>query len=121
MISTGSRSITPNDLFTRRRCLTICAGLALGTAIKSAGAIEPFDRKRPSHFKLSLAAYSYRDYLKGENTPAMDLFGFLELAADLGLDAVEPTSYYFPKDVTDDYCHRLKQRAFVLGLDISGT
>jgi sugar phosphate isomerase/epimerase len=51
----------------------------------------------------------------------MDLFGFLDLAADMGLDAVEPTSYYFPKDVTTDYLHRLKQRAFLLGLDISGT
>ena len=39
----------------------------------------------------------------------------------MGLDAVEPTSYYFPRDVTTDYLHRLKQHAFLLGLDISGT
>src|SRR4051812_1221281 len=83
-------------------------------------AAEPIGRTRSSHLKLSLAAYSYRDYLTGPKKD-MDLFGFLEIAADLGLDAVEPTSYYFPEDVTPDYLHRLKQRAFVLGLDISGT
>ena len=39
----------------------------------------------------------------------------------MGLDAVELTSYYFPPDVNADYLHRLKQHAFVLGLDVSGT
>src|SRR4051812_32032234 len=77
-------------------------------------AAEPIRRTRPSHLKLSLAAYSYRDYLTGPKKE-MDLFGFLEIAADLALDAVEPTSYYFPEDVTASYLRRLKQRAFVLG------
>ena len=45
----------------------------------------------------------------------MDLFDFVNLAADMGLDAVEPTSYYFPPDVDADYLHRLKQHAFLLG------
>ena len=86
----------------------------------TADAIEPIGRTRPSHLKLSLAAYSYRDYLTGPKK-RMDLFGFLNLAADLAVDAVEPTSYYFPQDVNTDYLNRLKQRAFLLGLDISGT
>ena len=86
----------------------------------TAHAIEPIGRTRPSHLKLSLAAYSYRDYLAGPKK-RMDLFDFLNLAADLAVDAVEPTSYYFPQDVTTDYLNRLKQRAFLLGLDISGT
>jgi sugar phosphate isomerase/epimerase len=51
----------------------------------------------------------------------MDLFEFVNRAADLGLDAVEPTSYYFPEPVTTQYIHRLRQHAFQLGLDISGT
>ena len=51
----------------------------------------------------------------------MDLFDFVDLCADLALDATELTSYYFPPDVAPDYLHRLKQRAFTLGLDISGT
>ena len=86
----------------------------------SARAIEPIGRTRPSHLKLSLAAFSYRDYLTGPKK-TMDLFGFVDLAADLALDAVELTSYYFPEDVTVEYLHRLKQHAFVLGLDVSGT
>ena len=86
----------------------------------TADAIEPIGRTRPSHLKLSLAAYSYRDYLTGPKK-RMDLFDFLNLAADLAVDAVEPTSYYFPQDVNTDYLNRLKQRAFLLGLDISGT
>ena len=85
-----------------------------------ARAAEPIGRKRPSHFKLSLAAYSYRKYLAGPEK-SMDLFDFANLAADLGLDAIEPTAYYFPEDVNNDYLHRLRRQAFLLGLDISGT
>jgi sugar phosphate isomerase/epimerase len=97
------------------------AAAALGlTRPRPAVAVSPIGRTRPSHLKLSLAAYSYRDLLSGPNK-SMDLFDFVNLAADLGLDAVEPTSYYFPEDVSNDYLHRLKQHAFVQGLDISGT
>jgi sugar phosphate isomerase/epimerase len=105
---------------TRRRFLTQASLLAAVSSRGVAYASDPIGRTRPSHLKLSLAAYSYRDYLTGPKK-TMDLFRFLELAADLGLDAVEPTSYYFPEDVGTDYLHRLKQRAFLLGLDISGT
>jgi sugar phosphate isomerase/epimerase len=45
----------------------------------------------------------------------------VNLAADMALDAVEPTSYYFPADLDAAYLHKFKQHAFVLGLDISGT
>ena len=108
---------------TTRRGFLARAALAaagpLGLA-RAAAAIEPMGRTRPSHFKLSLAAYSYRRYLAGPDK-RMDLFDFANLAADLGLDAIEPTAYYFPADVSPDYLHRLKQHAFLLGLDISGT
>ena len=102
------------------------AQAALGTAVAAglgpsrARAIEPIGRTRPSHLKLSVAAYSYRDLLKGPD-PKLDMFGFVYLAADLGVDAVEPTSYWFPPDVDAAYLHRLRQHAFHLGLDISGT
>ncbi len=87
---------------------------------RSARAIPPIGRTRPSHLKLSIAAYSYRQYLTSK-PPQMDLFDFVDQAADLALDGVEPTSYYFPRDVTPDYLNRLKLHAFKLGLDISGT
>ena len=86
----------------------------------TARTIDPIGRTRPSHLKLSLAAYSYRDYLKGPKK-RMDLFGFVDLAADLGLDAVELTSYYFPENVSSEYLNRLKTHAFRQGLDVSGT
>jgi len=84
-------------------------------------AIPPIGRTRPSHLKLSIAAYSYRDHLTGKKSPKLDLFDFVNLAADMALDGVEPTAYYFPPDVTTDYLNRLKLHAFTLGLDISGT
>src|SRR4051812_40136218 len=108
---------------TRRGFLATAAlvGSAAPLALaRHAAATDPIPRTRPSHLKLSLAAYSYRDYLTGSKQ-RMDLFGFLDRAADLALDAVELTSYYFPAEVTNDYLHRLKQHAFLLGLDVSGT
>jgi sugar phosphate isomerase/epimerase len=99
----------------------LAAGSGVALNSRSARAIPPIGRSRPSHLKLSIAAYSYRDYLSGKKTPKLDLFQFVNLAADMGLDAVEPTSYYFPTDVSSDYLNRLKLHAFVLGLDVSGT
>jgi sugar phosphate isomerase/epimerase len=111
---------------TRRELLHRVAWAAAGgwatlASQRSACAIPPIGRTRPSHLKLSIAAYSYRDYLTGKKSPQFDLFEFVNLAADMGLDGVEPTSYYFPPDVTADYLNRLKLHAFTLGLDISGT
>jgi sugar phosphate isomerase/epimerase len=109
----------------RRQLLASAALAALAgpsALLRTASAGGPIGRTRPSHLKLSLAAYSFRDSLAPRTgKPTMDLFQFVELAADLALDGVELTSYYFPPDVDADYLHRLKQRAFTLGLDVSGT
>jgi sugar phosphate isomerase/epimerase len=70
--------------------------------------------------KLSLAAYSYRQFLTGKEG-GMTLDDFIRLCADLNLDGCELTSYYFPKDFKDDYLVHLKELTFRLGLDISGT
>ncbi|MHC5537380.1 sugar phosphate isomerase/epimerase family protein [Singulisphaera rosea] len=111
------------DPTTRRRFLgtLTLAGLSGSVGLpRMARAIGPIARNRPSHLKLSLAAYSYRDQLQGKS-PKMDLFDFVNLGADMGLDGVELTSYYFPTQFDNDYLHRLKQHAFTLGLDVSGT
>jgi sugar phosphate isomerase/epimerase len=107
---------------TRRRFLTSIATAAAGPMVlaRTAPAIDPIGRTRPSHLKLSLAAFSYRDFLTGPKK-TMDLFGFVDLAADLGLDAVELTSYYFPENLSCEYLNRLKTHAFQQGLDVSGT
>ena len=108
---------------TRRNFLQSTALAALSGAClrsRSSWAIPPVGRTRPSHLKLSLAAYSYRQFLQAK-PPKMDLFDFVNLCADMGLDGVELTSYYFPPEVDTEYLHRLKQHAFMLGLDVSGT
>lgn len=113
-----------SPFLSRRAFLGQAALAASSLAIaRPSRAIDPIGRTRPSHLKLSIAAYSYRDFLQGKNgeKPRMDLFGFVDLAADMALDAVELTSYYFPADVNADYLHKLQQHAFHLGLDVSGT
>jgi sugar phosphate isomerase/epimerase len=54
----------------------------------------------------------------------MSLAEVIEFCADLNFDAVDPTGYYFgtyPDVPEDDYIFYIKRRAFLLGLDISGT
>ncbi|HXG11354.1 MAG TPA: sugar phosphate isomerase/epimerase family protein [Gemmataceae bacterium] len=95
-------------------------GLALGTT--PAAAIEPIRRSGKPRFRLSLAAYSYRKYLtlNIKPKPPMTLDDFIEAAADMDLDAVEPTAYYFAQ-TTPEYLAHLKGKCTRLGLDISGT
>ena len=93
------------------------AGLAAGA--RPVGAVEPIARKGPARFRLSVAGYSYRRLLTAKENP-MTLDDFVERAAELDLDAVEPTSYYF-RDTSSTYLRHLRAKAFRLGLDISGT
>lgn len=95
-------------------------GVLSGALPRGLRAIEPIERDGQSHFKLSLAAYGYRNLLTAR-PPVMTLEDFVVECARLGLDGTELTSYYFPDEVTDDYLRRLKHLAFRLGLDISGT
>jgi len=97
---------------------TMLAGvLALSPAHSSILLADSFKRSAP-HFKISCAAYSYRKYLtNGE----MDLDDFIDKCAEMEIDAVELTSYYFPEKITIEYLNHLKRKAFLNGLDISGT
>jgi sugar phosphate isomerase/epimerase len=92
-----------------------------GLPPRPALAAGPVRRNGKPHLKLSLAAYSYRDYLTGKLAPKLTLDQFIELCADLGLDGTELTSYYFPENFDQAYLVSLKQKTFRLGLDISGT
>lgn len=88
---------------------------------------EPIVRNGRSHMKLSLAGYSFNRYLPRNwptprsGNPTMTLEEFIEFCAELDLDGCEPTSYYFPRPVTNRYLMHLKELTFRLGLDISGT
>lgn len=108
---------------TRRGFLTQTALAATAGSLaltRPARAIEPIGRTRPSHMKLSLAAYSLRQLLDFKD-PKMDMFGFIDFAADQALDGVEPTSYWFREGFDAAYLRKLQQYAFLRGLDISGT
>ncbi|HUG92299.1 MAG TPA: sugar phosphate isomerase/epimerase family protein [Planctomycetaceae bacterium] len=93
----------------------------------AARAADPPERPGPPHMKLSLAAYSFNSVLPKSWTPdqlsqaRMTLEDFIHYCAELNLDGTELTAYYFPKVVTHEYLMRLKELAFRLGLDISGT
>jgi sugar phosphate isomerase/epimerase len=108
----------------RREFLRQGAILAAGTAAAMAPgqvkAIEPITRTGGSRLKLSCCAYSYRQFLSGRNR-TMTLDDFIETAAQMGLDGVELTAYYFPGEMTPEYLNHLKHKTFLLGLDISGT
>jgi len=71
--------------------------------------------------KLSLAGYSFRDYLPHDGKAGkIKLEDFFEIAAGYGLQAVEPTGYYFTSEDLP-YVHSLKAAAHRIGVDISGT
>src|SRR5690348_11387053 len=109
---TGANPMT----LSRRRFLAASAALASGGVVT---AIDPV--KRPSDkpdLKLSLAAYSMRQFLDLKK-PTMTLFEFIDMAAELPLDAVELTSYYWA-ETTDAYAEKLKAHAAKKKLAISG-
>ena len=103
--------------------IAAAVGAALGTSRAAVVPRAPStgDGKISSQLKLSLAAYSFREYLpRGDKKGTMTLHDLLDLAAVWRLDALEPTSYYFTSE-DKPYLHSLKAKAFKLGLDISGT
>ncbi|MDB5392219.1 MAG: sugar phosphate isomerase/epimerase [Planctomycetaceae bacterium] len=103
--------------------VAVTAGVAATTwtgSVQPAQALEPIVRNGKSHLKLSLAAYSFRDLLGGKQ-PKMTMLEFIDKCAEYNLDGCELTSYWFPETITPDYLMQIKQRAFRLGLDISGT
>ncbi|MCI0357318.1 MAG: sugar phosphate isomerase/epimerase [Planctomycetaceae bacterium] len=94
---------------------------SVSAAFASTGAaIEPIPRNGQPKFKFSLAAYSYRELLKGDS-PKLTLTDFIDDCAKFGLEGTELTSYYFPKNTTPEYLRTLRRQCFRLGLDVSGT
>jgi sugar phosphate isomerase/epimerase len=104
----------------RRRFLASSAALAAAAAPRPTFAAEPVARVGGPRLKLGLAAYSLRDHLTGKTEPAMTMLDFVEQAARWQVDGVEPTSYYFPEEITPEYLGRLKRLCYVLGLGIIG-
>ncbi len=87
-------------------------------------------RKGLPRFLPGLAAYSFRDYMKHSShacdrvvaeSDLIDLFQFVDYAADRGCVGAELTSYYFPPDVSHEYLVDIRRHAFLRGVQISGT
>jgi sugar phosphate isomerase/epimerase len=81
-------------------------------SIKSVGA---------NKIKISLNAFSFNKQL---SDGTINLFDLLDFCAAIGFDALDTTAYYFPNypnTPNDNYIYALKRKAFLLGLEISGT
>jgi sugar phosphate isomerase/epimerase len=114
---------TPTD---RRRFLSGVLGTA---GLAAAGA--PFARRLTaqgrvsratgSRVQLGLNAYSFNEPLRAGTLTLDDV---VDYCAQQGLDGLDATGYYFPgypKVPDDGFLYRLKRRAFVNGVTISGT
>jgi sugar phosphate isomerase/epimerase len=84
--------------------------------------------KNQSHVKLSLNAFSFNDILTGkdkvEGRTSFTLLDLLDWCAEQNIEALDVTGYYFPgypEVPTDEYINNFKRKAFLLGIDISGT
>ncbi len=83
--------------------------------------MEPISRQSPPGMKLSLAGYSLRKEFQAD-PPVMNFSqDFMRFAAENGLGAIEPTSYYFPRDADRAYFLEYRRQAFLMGLTLSGT
>lgn len=105
----------------RRAILKTGALVGVGAALAPIPATAESRRSSPDATKnmhLSLAAYSVREALTGGQ---MDLFGFIDWCAELGVPGAELTSYYFPETFDDAYLHEVRRHAFMRGVTVSGT
>jgi sugar phosphate isomerase/epimerase len=87
------------------------------SAIEEKTGTEKFSHK----FKLSLNVYSFNNPLREGK---IDLYDVLDFCAEYNFNAIDPTGYYFPgypEPPSDEYINEFKRKAFLLGLDISGT
>ena len=118
-----------NSMRNRREIMTVTGATALGFLASSGTSFGKHPEAKTGlnstannafKFKLSLAAYSYRQLLTG-NKPELTLTDFIDDCAKFGLEGTELTSYYFPESPTPEFLYQLKSHSFRSGLDISGT
>lgn len=105
----------------RRKFIVSSSALAAAPHLP---AIEPPQRINPVIKGVSLAAYSLRSqmrWFKGKDGKGkMDMLQFLDYAARERFDGVELTAYFFQEPVDQAYLFKVKRRAHILGLDITG-
>jgi sugar phosphate isomerase/epimerase len=101
---------------------TMMAAPALTVAPGILGAANINGQNALAHrLKISLNAYSFNTPLTNGNMSLDDLIDF---CAGTAIQAVDITGYYFPGYPAvpkDEYIYHIKRKAFLAGLDISGT
>ena len=112
-----------NIKMNRRRALWSLSGLPLISASKMTTNKLATDRSISScsKLRLSLNAYSFNRPLSNGD---MTVESMIDYCAQLGFDAVDITAYYFPgypNVPSDDYLYGIKKKAFLSGMEISGT
>jgi sugar phosphate isomerase/epimerase len=108
-------------LFGRRSFLGILGALPFGAG-PALATPPPRPGPRAAKLRLSCNLYSFNEPLL--KTRTLTLEQVLDICAELGFDAVDPTGYYFPgypEAPPDAYLYAVKNRALRLGLDVSGT
>jgi sugar phosphate isomerase/epimerase len=114
---------------TRRHFLSTSLG-ALGITALPTAAIEPIRRAGKSRMMLGVAAYSFGKYFKWmrekeqkpvEGAPQWSILDFVDWCGDNNVPGAEVTSYFFPPDVDQAFCLELRRRAYLRGVQLSGT
>jgi sugar phosphate isomerase/epimerase len=107
--------------------IIVATFLGLGITATGPGTQKEIVRKGGAHVKIGLNAYSFNnllnEHLKGEGK-GISLFDLLDFCAENNIDALDPTSYYFPGYPgvpEDEFIYDFKLRAHHLGVAISGT
>lgn len=115
-----------NSPLPRRRVMTgalsAAAMLAFGPARpRPLSAQGKVSRTGGTRVRLGLNAYSFNEPLRAGTMTLDDL---VDYCAQQGFDGLDATGYYFPgypKVPDEAFLHRLKRRAFLNGVTISGT
>jgi sugar phosphate isomerase/epimerase len=82
---------------------------------------NPIKNNTTSRLQYSINAYSFNSELRSGE---MTFYDMMEYAADIGLDAIDLTGYYFnsyPEIPSNKELFNLKRKALELGLDIAWT
>ncbi len=104
---------------------TFLSKLALAPIIISSNKLLAFSSPKPivekKRLQYSINAYSFNSELRSGE---MTFFDMMEFAADIGMDAIDLTGYYFssyPEIPENSELFALKRKALELGLDIAWT
>ena len=107
----------------RRQFLTSLAAL-VGPLPGIATGATPLKREGFLFSGISLAAYSLKSdfaWMRGKpGTGKLEIPGFLDYCASLGLSGAELTAYFFPPEIDAAYCRKIKRHAHLLGIDLTG-